>query len=319
MYYIAHRLFALHDRALGALVASELATRVGADQVFLPFCDTDEENLVAECKGRRLFELDVQRLERLDGMIALLHGPSLDDGVCLEIGYACERDVPVVVLTTDFQTYGLSPAGAELQFPDPLAETLATDVIRVSRLAPAAGTGPDRFETFRRRNVEPLRAAAACAVESLLSYVSAVDQVATTPPVGPRTVFVEPSPYGNTEQTQAIVRSLRDEGLVIFQAGRLQARQASYATLLQRAGLDWQQLQSSEILIVDINGPETPPGAALLVGASVAAGRRVLAAYEDNSYTFAHGREPNFRNLMVQYSLASRFRTVAELRKLLSR
>jgi hypothetical protein len=58
VYYVAHRLFAAHDRALAAHIASLLAREAGAGNVFLPFCDTDEENLVSELKGRLLFVLD---------------------------------------------------------------------------------------------------------------------------------------------------------------------------------------------------------------------------------------------------------------------
>ena len=50
--------------------------------------------------------MDCERLRRIDGMIAVLHGPSLDDGVCMEIGFAVARGVPVVILTTDFETFG---------------------------------------------------------------------------------------------------------------------------------------------------------------------------------------------------------------------
>lgn len=101
LFYVAHRLFAAHDRAVGAYVASRLASAAGLENVFLPFCDTDEENLVADCKGLRLFELDRARLLRLSGMIAVLHGPSLDDGVCMEIGFAVASGVPVVLFSTD--------------------------------------------------------------------------------------------------------------------------------------------------------------------------------------------------------------------------
>ncbi|MGK4584650.1 PfkB family carbohydrate kinase [Kitasatospora sp. HPMI-4] len=79
--HVAHRLFAAHDRALAAALADRLAAKVGTERVFLPFCDTDEEDLVAEVKEQRLFELDRERLGRPDAMVALLHGPSLDDGV----------------------------------------------------------------------------------------------------------------------------------------------------------------------------------------------------------------------------------------------
>lgn len=71
MYYVAHRLFAAHDRALAAHIASQLAREAGTGSVFLPFCDTDEENLVSELKGHLLFELDCTRLRGISGMIAV--------------------------------------------------------------------------------------------------------------------------------------------------------------------------------------------------------------------------------------------------------
>lgn len=41
LYYVAHRLFAAHDRALGARAAERLARKAGMNAVFLPFCDND--------------------------------------------------------------------------------------------------------------------------------------------------------------------------------------------------------------------------------------------------------------------------------------
>lgn len=149
MFYVAPRLFAAHDRALGALIARRIAAAAGPQQVFLPFCDTDEENLVADVKGRRLFELDTHRLATLSGMLAVLHGPSLDDGVCMEIGYAAALDVPVVALTTDFITHGLSEDGPELHFPAPLVQTVVADIVRASRLGPATAAS-DPYTVFVR-------------------------------------------------------------------------------------------------------------------------------------------------------------------------
>jgi nucleoside 2-deoxyribosyltransferase len=139
-YYIAHRLFAAHDRALGAYVAARLARAVGPDRVFLPFCDTDEQNLASGCKGRLLFELDCARLRHTTGMIAVLHGPSLDDGVCMEIGFAAASRAPVVIVSTDFQTYAREPGGLVTAFPDPLLDHLAAKIIRVPLLGPRPGT-----------------------------------------------------------------------------------------------------------------------------------------------------------------------------------
>jgi nucleoside 2-deoxyribosyltransferase len=315
MYYVAHRLFALHDRALGALVAQELAANVGEEEVFLPFCDTDEEALVSPCKGRTLYDLDTERLHRLRGMIAVLHGPSLDDGVCMEIGYACRIGVPVVLATTDFQTYGLRPDGPELHFPDPLLETLAAHVVRVSRLAPGpAAEGLPRFETFLRKNLRPLTEVAKTAVARLLSC----------PPPGrmadiessAHAAFVEPSPY-LPGQAEAIIRQAEAAGVRTLRSQRAHPSSSSYEEIIRSTRADWEQLQRARLLIVDVNGPEAPPGAAVLIGASAADGRQVIALLGGHSSTFAPGREPNTRNLMIQYSVDRWCREPAELRGLL--
>jgi hypothetical protein len=82
---------------------------------------------------------------------------------------------------------------------------------------------------------------------------------------------------------------------------------------LAAAAADWSALAASGLLVADVAGPEAPPGAALMIGASVAASRRILAYQPAVSWTFAHGREPNWRNLMIQYAAGSRFSEPADL------
>ena len=72
---------------------------------------------------------------------------------------------------------------------------------------------------------------------------------------------------------------------------------------MEAATADWNATLSSDTLIADLSGPEAPPGAAVLIGATVAAGGHVLAYCPNTVWTFAHGREPNWRNLMIQYSV----------------
>lgn len=169
MYYVAHRLFAAHDRALAAHLAHELALRVGEGHVFLPFCDTDEEDLVAEVKGRRLFELDRDRLRTLRALIAIVHGPSLDDGVCMEIGYAAALRIPILLMTTDFQDYSTTPAGPRTCFPEPLLDTLATRTVRVPRLGvPPGDPGQTRYTAFADRNRAQVQRAITTCVDAVL-------------------------------------------------------------------------------------------------------------------------------------------------------
>lgn len=314
MFYVAHRLFAAHDRALGALVARRLADEVGPESVFLPFCDTNEEDLVDETKGRRLFELDRQRLAHLSGMLAVLHGPSLDDGVCMELGYAAALSVPVVVLTTDFITHGLTHDGTELSFPDPLIEVLATEIVRFDKLGSSVPASRNRFDDFRGRNTSQLTATVDKAIVRLLHF-------ATAPRAKPsrlhsdqaRVAFCEPSPYWSDPSWAQVTTELTTLGYQTHLAGRLSGPES-----LAEARTDWITVQRADLLVVDVSGPETPPGAATLIGAGAALGLHILAHQATRSWTFATGREPNWRNLMIQYAVHGRFDDVSSLRQALS-
>ncbi len=318
MYYIAHRLFSLHDRAFGALVADLLADRVGANNVFLPFCDTDEEALTSEQKGRLLYDLDRDRLDRIDGMIALLHGPSLDDGVCMEIGYAVATGVPVVVLTTDFQTYGLAIDGSSLQFPDPLIEIVAPDIVRVATMAPPRSAGHPRTTSYRQyheRNADRLREAGLRAVDRLKAQERSKGPAPAQAQAPPAVTFIELSPYleGSARPPEAV--ALARHGRAVRVAGRFTADTAK--SPMGRARADWEAALHCESLVVDVRGPECPAGAALLVGAATRRRIPVIGRITAGSYTFAPGREANRRNLMIHYSMAQTYSSDTEFERLL--
>ncbi|TMR22469.1 hypothetical protein ETD86_11515 [Nonomuraea turkmeniaca] len=312
LYYVAHRLFAAHDRALGAHIAHHLARRFGQDAVFLPFCDTDEENLTHPRKGQRLFELDRERLTRIDAMIALLHGPSLDDGVCMEIGYAAARGVPVLAVTTDFQVYGPAPDSAvRSPFPDPLLQHVVSRVISVPQLGPP-GNDKNRFARFLDQNLHAIDRAAAEITEPLAGSLPSTSSLPPADMNGQRRAYLEPSPYGGDTWTAEVSDTLHTHGYTTHRAGRFNATDP-----VQAAGDDWTALARSNLAVADIRGPETPPGAALIIGACAATGRPVYAPDPGCWWTFAHGREPNYRNLMIQYGLTGTFSDLPELVKYL--
>ncbi|MFE2037298.1 nucleoside 2-deoxyribosyltransferase [Streptomyces scopuliridis] len=300
MYYVAHRLFAAHDRALAAQLAQRLASKTTSENVFLPFCDTDEEDLITEMKGRRLFELDRERLEALTAMVAVLHGPSLDDGVCMEMGYAHALGVPVVVVTTDFQTYSLGPTGPLLNFPDPIVEVAATHIVRVSRLGAVtvAGAPASRFAGFRDRNDSQVDQALDATVQRLLDLPDRHSKTPAFRGAGDRTVFVEQSPYLTSRNELTGLPAPLDH--TIHVPTRFGAPDP-----LAAARDDLARAQEASVLVADVSGPETPPGAALLIGAAAARGIRIAAYQPRLTLTHAHGREPNWRNLMIQYAVSA--------------
>ncbi|MGW8375425.1 nucleoside 2-deoxyribosyltransferase [Streptomyces sp. ODS28] len=306
MYYIAHRLFAAHDRALAAQLAHELALKIGEDQIFLPFCDTAEEDLVADVKGKRVFELDCDRLPRLRALIAIMHGPSVDDGVCMEIGYAAALHVPIVVMTTDFQDYSTAPASQHTPFPDPLLDAVATQILRTPRLGPVPGTaGSTRFAAFAARNQLQIHHAVRACTEAILHLPTSATGVHESPARADDTVYVEPSPYAAAEDnllTDLTAHGIRADGPTRF----------NHPDAASAARADWLRASTAPRIVIDVCGAETPPGAALLIGAACATGRPVAAYLPRATYTHAAGREPNHRNLMVQYGLTATFTCTGE-------
>ena len=309
MYYIAHRLFAAHDRALAAHIASQLAREAGTGSVFLPFCDTDEENLVSELKGRLLFELDCTRLRGISGMIAVLHGPSLDDGVCMEIGFAAASSIPVVAVSTDFQVYRAAPGTASFTFPDPLLDHVAAHVIRAHRLGVPGRDGTDRFRTFLGQNMKPIREAARRAASAVLDFARQPPEPRQPVPSHRSDLaYIEPSPYIDDPMWTAIADELDSRGWRIHVARRLRPGPGQADAV--RA--DWAAATTAGLAVVDARGPETPPGAAVAIGARKAAGLPVLVAHPGTWQTLADGREPNWRNLMIQYATTARFGDTAQ-------
>ncbi|MBO0801464.1 MAG: nucleoside 2-deoxyribosyltransferase [Nocardiopsaceae bacterium] len=310
MFYVAHRLFAAHDRVLGAHIAARLASETGTGSVFLPFCDTGEDTLASDCKGRLLFDLDCARLRRITGMIAVLHGPSLDDGVCMEIGFAAARGIPVILVSTDFQTYALADCGPQCTFPDPLLEHLATSVIRAHRLGPFRGHAHGgRFRAFLEQNLATVQAAADQAVAELLTTAGVHAPERHSAMILPHLAYIEPSPYFPDPMWEAVHAELHARGWQVHTARRFQDR----ADPVAAAGEDWTAVTAASLAIIDVRGPETPPGAALITGARAVAGKRVLAAWSGSWHTLADGREPNWRNLMIQYALTARFTSIRDL------
>jgi hypothetical protein len=81
---------------------------------------------------------------------------------------------------------------------------------------------------------------------------------------------------------------------------------------IEAAHADWAAARAASLTVIDVRGPETPPGAALIAGACAAAAKPVLAAYSGTWHTLADGREPNWRNLMIQYAVTGRFSDTRE-------
>jgi hypothetical protein len=79
------------------------------------------------------------------------------------------------------------------------------------------------------------------------------------------TVYLEPSPYGDDGRMSEVGARLRTEGWDVHVAGRFDS-----GYVFASADADWTALSQASIAVVDVRGPETPPGAAMTIGACAA-------------------------------------------------
>ncbi|WP_433627330.1 nucleoside 2-deoxyribosyltransferase [Halomicrococcus sp. NG-SE-24] len=79
--------------------------------VFLPQRDGLESNVLVEDKSeeeamQEIFELDRQNVLDADIVTATLDGRVPSEGVCVEMAFAYDHDIPVIALKTDRRTFG---------------------------------------------------------------------------------------------------------------------------------------------------------------------------------------------------------------------
>lgn len=106
LVYVAGPLFSEAERTFLEVMVDKLASASGLDpraDFFLPHRDGGE--LGKGPKRKEIFELDVNKVDSAEIVIALLDGQDVDSGTCIELGYAYARGKKIFGLLTDFRAY----------------------------------------------------------------------------------------------------------------------------------------------------------------------------------------------------------------------
>ena len=103
--YLAGPLFSLSEKRFNKELANELEKKIKNCFIVLPqeFSNhhsggTEEEKL------NKIFKLCMTQIEESDIIIAILEGPDVDSGTCIELGYAYSKKKPIVGIRTDFRS-----------------------------------------------------------------------------------------------------------------------------------------------------------------------------------------------------------------------
>ncbi len=97
--YLAGPLFTPQDR--GVLETLDATIRGLGHETFLPYRELAVGAAASPEEARRAFKFLLDGLESCDCVVALLDGPDVDPGTCLELGYAHALRRPVLGLRSD--------------------------------------------------------------------------------------------------------------------------------------------------------------------------------------------------------------------------
>jgi nucleoside 2-deoxyribosyltransferase len=97
--YLAGPLLTSPDRQ--CIVDLQTRLRDGGLNVWLP-----QENEPRDLTAKNIFEMDVQGIEWANAVVAIMDGPDPDSGTCWEVGYGYAKNKLIVLVRTDFRSFG---------------------------------------------------------------------------------------------------------------------------------------------------------------------------------------------------------------------
>jgi nucleoside 2-deoxyribosyltransferase len=101
--YLAAPLFSLNERASNRRLAKSIEAACESIRVLLP----QDIKYHSAFNDKRFFKevylACIRGVESADAVIAILDGPSSDDGTSFEVGYAVAKGIPVIGVRTDYR------------------------------------------------------------------------------------------------------------------------------------------------------------------------------------------------------------------------
>jgi len=100
--YLAGPLFSLSERDFNRALAQGLRDRMPSCTVILP---QEHAKTIVGQRGfvKNMFEYCITSIINCDVVVAVLDGPDVDAGTCVEIGYAYAHKKPIIGVRTDFR------------------------------------------------------------------------------------------------------------------------------------------------------------------------------------------------------------------------
>jgi len=125
--YLATRLYNLDDKLRTCKLENYLKERFDDVSVYMPYRDSDEENISADNWKQDIFTMDIKAINECDILIGYIDGPEFDEGVGFEIGYALTKQKNVYIINSDFISYSID--GTISKNIDPIIDYFEINIV----------------------------------------------------------------------------------------------------------------------------------------------------------------------------------------------
>ncbi len=316
------------------LACHDAGLALDAYPVFMPFRDSDEEDITAADKGHLIFDADMERIDRdTFAMVGFSDGLAKDGGAFFEYGRAAALGIPTVLFVSDFPYFanrykdwpGASREG--IVYPvDPVVMAGIGEVIVKCDLplegADAIPTSRDIAAQLRKK--EQFRRRLGCGFDGLLRVVrDTVRSVCVRPydyvkhlaceELGHRQPYVYLEFEGICEWQIAkmaeIAKGLEEKGIAV--ATPVRFSRTHQEDFISRHGVgamkalgawDLHVAMRASTVVTCGEGWDVPVGPAFVQGVASARHIPCLLYYSANRQLNAKGGTETLVNLMLEYS-----------------
>ncbi len=330
--YLATKLFEYAGRLLSAAAEEALVRglrrglttrglRSGGNLAFLPFRDSNEavdsSATNTTVAATQIYQLDTEAIRRSYAIVALLNDPQKDSGVCFEVGYAAALGRPIMPVVNDFIDYRYDPWGWVYPL-DPVLCTLAPSILKAANIPPL-GMG-DRRRLYRRAQdtgITQLQERLADAGSELVRDADQFRHTLPAPhPPGPRPrVHLEFGGGLYEWQRLLLATALQRLGDADLPCDLTAARRYENPDIPLDAALatDIAATLGADVVVTLGDGADMDAGSAALQGLARGRDRRIILYYSGALRWVAKGRDPEYRNLMLEQSADLLVRQLGDL------
>lgn len=272
---------------------------------FVPFRDTRQDQITLPDKTRVIYEEDLKRLNRCVMLVGFLDGLSKDEGVCLEIGYAYGKGIPIVALFTDFIQREFKGFPESAHIADPVLLAMITKVVRNYRIVEAEKPFAERLRLSQNTALEDLKEAVyetliESSTEKRLDAGEKYD------------VYIDIG-GGQFEWERRIQQELSTELIGMGYSVEISRRNFDLNTLnddsvsarqriIDFGKRDIEAALSARVIITCADMEEMSSGTAAIQGLALAFGKNVILLDTRTNDLVGDGGHRMSRNLMIDYS-----------------